>query len=190
MHGKASVETIVKELDSLEGEQLASIAKTDKLAFEQTIEAQGLAYAYPDEARAVLHSINVRIEHGQFAGIVGRSGAGKSTLMDLIVGLITPTSGQLLVDGKDIGQCTRRWQNNIGYVPQSVQLTDESLRCNVAFGISGAEIDDARVLESLRLAKIDGLVSALPQGLDTPLREQGVRLSGGERKRVGKGLST
>ena len=91
----------------------------------------------------------------------------------------------MLVDGKDMREYTRRWQNNIGYVPQLVQLTDESLRRNVAFGILRAEIDDARVLESLRLAKLDRLVDALPQGLDTPLREQGVRLSGGERKRVG-----
>ena len=185
VHGRVSMETIVDEFDALESEQLASLEPVERLPFENVIEAQELGYVFPDDGRQVLHTINVKIEHGQFVGIVGRAGTGKSTFMDLIVGLITPTQGKLLVDGKDIQTHTREWQNNIGYVPQLVQLTDESLRRNVAFGISSAEVDDKRVLESLRLAKLDALIDTLPQGLDTPLREQGIRLSGGERKRVG-----
>ena len=185
LHGKASLETIVAVFETLEGEDLVSLDPSEKLPFERVIEARNLGYVFPDDERAVLQSINVRIEHGQFVGIVGRSGAGKSTFMDLLVGLLTPTHGELLVDGKDIRRYTRRWQGNIGYVPQSVQLTDESLRRNVAFGVPSAQVDEARVVESLRLAKLDALVQALPQGLDTPLQEQGVRLSGGERKRVG-----
>ena len=179
------METIVNEFEALESDELVSLEPVERLPFEAVIEISDLGYVFPDDQRQVLEGINVKIEQGQFVGIVGRSGAGKSTFMDLIVGLITPTQGKLQVDGKDIRTHTREWQNNIGYVPQSVQLTDESLRRNVAFGIPSAQVDEARVLEALRLAKLDTLVETLPQGLDTPLREQGIRLSGGERKRVG-----
>lgn len=185
VHGKVSMETIVNEFEALESDELVSLEPVERLPFEAVIEISDLGYVFPDDQRQVLEGINVKIEQGQFVGIVGRSGAGKSTFMDLIVGLITPTQGKLQVDGKDIWTHTREWQNNIGYVPQSVQLTDESLRRNVAFGIPSAQVDEARVLEALRLAKLDTLVETLPQGLDTPLREQGIRLSGGERKRVG-----
>ena len=185
LHGKASMETIVDTFKALQDEPLTSLLKIKKLPFERVIEARGVGYSFPDDERAVLHSIDVKIRHGQFVGIIGRSGAGKSTFMNLLVGLITPTHGQLLVDETDIRTYLRRWQGNIGYVPQSVQLTDESLRCNVAFGVPEVAVDEHRIVESLRLARLDGLVQSLPQGLDTPLHEQGARLSGGERKRVG-----
>ena len=116
---------------------------------------------------------------------VGRSGAGKSTLVDILVGLHLPGSGAVLVDGRDISADVGGWQQNIGYVPQAIFLTDDSLRRNVAFGLDDAEIDDAGVLRALEGAQLGEFVRGLPKGLDTVVGERGSRVSGGQRQRIG-----
>jgi len=106
-------------------------------------------------------------------------------LIDLLLGLLKPDSGRITVDGQDIHDGLRQWQNNIGYVPQTIFLIDESIRANIAFGVPDDSIDDAAVRRSLRAAQLDQFVSALPDGLDTIVGERGVRLSGGQRQRIG-----
>jgi ATP-binding cassette, subfamily B, bacterial PglK len=153
--------------------------------FSERIEVAGVGYTYPAGETPVLHDVSLTVAHGESIGIVGPTGAGKSTLVDLIAGLLEPTSGSITVDGIPLADRITSWKRRIGYVPQSIYLTDDSLRRNIALGIGDAEIDEQRIEIALRLAQLEDFVHALPNGLDTSVGERGVRLSGGERQRVG-----
>jgi ABC-type multidrug transport system fused ATPase/permease subunit len=118
-------------------------------------------------------------------GIIGPSGSGKSTLIDVLLGMLVPAQGQVTVDGEDIHENLRRWQDQIGYVPQAIFLTDDTLRRNVAFGIADEEIDDAAVDRALAAAQLEEFIASLPEGKQTMVGERGVRLSGGQRQRIG-----
>jgi ABC-type multidrug transport system fused ATPase/permease subunit len=149
------------------------------------IEFSGVRYTYPGAFSPALDGISLSIARGESVGVIGSSGAGKSTLVDVLLGLLGPESGQVLVDGKDIRQGLRAWQDQIGYVPQSVYLTDDTLRRNVAFGLPDAQIDDAAVERAIRAAQLEEFVDSLPEGLGGMVGERGVRLSGGQRQRIG-----
>ena len=112
------------------------------------------------------------------------TGAGKSTIIDLILGLLPPSHGGIIVDGINIQDSMALWRQKIGYVPQDIYLTDDSLRRNIAFGIIDKEIDEEKVLTALRLAQLEGFISSLPNGLETIVGERGIKLSGGEKQRV------
>jgi ABC-type multidrug transport system fused ATPase/permease subunit len=118
-------------------------------------------------------------------GFVGTTGAGKSTLVDIILGLLSPVSGTIRVDGVDIQNNLRDWQDQIGYVPQSIFLTDNTLRRNIAFGIPDVEIDIDALWNAIKSAQLEHFIKNLPEGLDTMVGEKGVRISGGERQRIG-----
>ncbi len=152
---------------------------------ERTLELHEVTYTYPDTAGSALERLSLVIRRGECAGLIGASGAGKSTLVDILLGLLTPDAGEVRVDGRDIQLALRNWQNQIGYVPQSIFLTDDTLRRNVAFGVAAEDIDDAAVWRAVRAAQLDDFVKALPQGLDTIVGERGARLSGGQRQRIG-----
>ncbi len=154
------------------------------LAFRETIELSGVSYRYPGSDRDALTDADLLIRRGESIGIVGPTGAGKSTLIDVILGLLPPDRGAVLVDGVDIRTNLTAWHRNLGVVPQSIYLLDDTLRRNVALGLDDAEIDAARVADAISLAQLDELVDRLPDGLDTRVGEQGVRLSGGQRQRV------
>jgi ABC-type bacteriocin/lantibiotic exporter with double-glycine peptidase domain len=141
-------------------------------------------FAYPQSESEAIKGLSFTINAGESVGFVGSSGAGKSTLVDLLLGLLEPTSGRIVVDGNEqrLGDSTSL---TIGYVPQTIYLTDDSLRRNVALGVPDAEIDESRLNEALRQASLHEFVSQLPEGLDTNLGERGVRLSGGQRQRIG-----
>ena len=127
----------------------------------------------------------MRIPRGSCVGFIGGSGAGKSTLVDVILGLQAPTNGRVCADGVDIHKSLRSWQALIGYVPQTIFLTDDTLRRNVAFGLADSDIDDDAVMRSIRAAQLDEFVASLPAGLETMVGERGVRLSGGQLQRIG-----
>ena len=154
------------------------------LPFTDRVELDSVSYSYEEGHGTALDQVSVKIRRGESIGIVGATGAGKSTLVDVLLGLLDPESGRVLVDGRDIRANVRSWQQRIGYVPQAFALLDDTLRHNIAFGRSDAEISDAQVAVALRLAHLDEMVALLPQGLDTPIGERGARLSGGERQRV------
>ena len=132
-----------------------------------------------------MQDVSLVVRRGEAVGFVGPSGAGKSTLVDVILGLFAPTSGTVLVDGLDIQDNLRNWQNQIGYVPQTIYLTDDSLRRNVAFGLGDENIDEQAVVNAIRLAQLEEFVASLPDKLGTVVGERGVRLSGGQRQRIG-----
>ena len=153
--------------------------------FAKQLELKDVSFKYPTAATPSLQNVSLVVRRGEAVGFVGPSGAGKSTLVDVILGLFAPTSGVVSVDGSDVHQNLRNWQNQIGYVPQAIYLTDDTLRRNVAFGLNDENIDDDLVREAIRLAQLQEFVATLPDGLETVVGERGVRLSGGQRQRIG-----
>lgn len=164
-----------------------AITKTNRgeWVFMQKIDFKDVTFSYPDSDRIILNKINFSIKQGEFIGIIGTTGAGKSTLIDLLVGLLAPVSGDILIDGKNLNGIVSRWQQIIGYVPQTIYLTDDTLRSNIAFGISEDLIDDERINKALKTAQLADYIASLSDGLNTYVGERGVRLSGGERQRIG-----
>ena len=152
---------------------------------ERSVRFDGVTFAYPGSAEPVLAGVTFEIARDERIGLVGPSGAGKSTIVDLLLGLLDPTGGRILVDGADLADVRRSWQDQVGYVPQHIFLLDDSVRRNVAFGVPDAEISDDEVREALRWAQLDELVGSLPDGLDTEVGERGVRFSGGQQQRLG-----
>ncbi|WP_238761207.1 ABC transporter ATP-binding protein [Leptospira levettii] len=133
----------------------------------------------------VIKNISLEIESGTTIGFIGESGAGKSTLLDLILGLITPDSGDIKVNGNSILKDPNSWQRIIGYVSQNIYLTDDTLKNNIAFGIPDNQIDTNRVNESIQLAQLESFVNKSEFGIETIVGERGVKLSGGQKQRIG-----
>lgn len=168
------------KLDALDETKLVT-----GIPFSEQLELRSVTFQYPTASTPSLQQVSLVVRRGEAVGFVGPSGAGKSTLVDVILGLFAPTAGLVLVDGQDIQKNLRNWQNQIGYVPQSIYLTDDTLRRNVAFGLGDENIDENSVRNAIRLAQLEEFVSSLPENLDTVVGERGVRLSGGQRQRIG-----
>ena len=181
---KPVVNTLYNEFRLLTNAELNENS-INKLTFEKTIELIHISFKYPKTESFALDKLNFNIRKGESVGFIGPSGSGKSTLIDLILGLLEPIEGQILIDGKDIKENLRHWQNNIGYVPQSIYLTDDSLRRNIAFGIDNDSIDENAINYVIKAAQLEDFVAELPLGLETFVGERGVRLSGGQRQRIG-----
>lgn len=164
-------------------EEKESIYKNTK--FKKEICLYNINYRYPETSNPSLESITLTIKKGETVGLIGPSGSGKSTITDIILGLLIPESGEVLVDGESIHNKLRSWQEQVGYVPQSIYLTDDSLRRNIAFGLPPKQIDDAAVSRAIHAAQLEEFVSSLPEGINTIVGERGVRLSGGQRQRIG-----
>ncbi|MGJ4950095.1 ABC transporter ATP-binding protein [Bradyrhizobium sp. HKCCYLS20291] len=155
------------------------------LAFQETIALDKVSFAYPQTSRDALENINLRIHKHTTVGLVGETGAGKTTVADILLGILVPTAGSLLIDGRPIDDSNRRaWQENIGYVPQQGFLSDASIASNIAFGVPLSAIDMSRVEVAARTAQLHDFVLQLPQGYGTIVGERGVRLSGGQRQRI------
>jgi ABC-type multidrug transport system fused ATPase/permease subunit len=152
---------------------------------QRDIRLDGVTYTYAGAHVPAVKNLSINIQKAETVGFVGTSGAGKSTLVDVILGLLEPEAGSVVVDGHDIRENMRRWQDQIGYVPQSIYLTDDTLFRNVAFGLPDDQIDEGAVVRAIRAAQLQDFVAELPQGLQTVIGERGVRLSGGQRQRIG-----
>jgi ABC-type multidrug transport system fused ATPase/permease subunit len=156
-----------------------------RLPFREALTLEHVAFQYEGAASPAVRDVSLTVPRGSCIGIIGESGAGKSTLVDIILGLFAPDSGAVRLDGVDIQTSPRGWQDQIGYVSQSIYLTDDTLRRNVAFGVPKEAIDDVAIGRALRGAQLEEFVRELPDGLDTVVGERGVRLSGGQRQRIG-----
>jgi ABC-type multidrug transport system fused ATPase/permease subunit len=156
-----------------------------KIEFADSILIRDVVFKYKSAATNALNGVTISISKGESVGFIGSSGSGKSSLIDVTLGLLTPSNGNILVDGTDINTNLRGWQDEIGYVPQTIYLTDDTLRHNVAFGIPDEEIDEDALRKAIKAAQLDEFVKSLPDGMETFVGERGVRLSGGQRQRIG-----
>ncbi|WP_051656768.1 ABC transporter ATP-binding protein [Butyrivibrio sp. AE3004] len=155
------------------------------LKLEDKIELKGITFAYPDAEKNIFTGADMVVPKGKSVGIMGSSGAGKSTVVDILLGLLHAKSGEILCDGANIFSNYESWLAQIGYIPQSIYLIDESIRDNIAFGIDADEIDEERIWQVCEEAQLADFIRSLPEGLDTRIGDRGVRLSGGQRQRIG-----
>jgi len=165
----------------------ASENEETKLRLRKEIRLTNISFRYATASEALFQNINMTIPAHSTIGIAGRTGSGKSTLVDIIIGLLRPQEGTILIDDTPLSENNiRSWRRNIGYVPQFIFLSDDTVRHNIAFGFSDTEIDNGAVERAAKMAHIhDFIVNELPQGYDTIIGERGVRLSGGQRQRLG-----
>lgn len=156
------------------------------LEFKKDIVLKDLDFQYARGGRCVLENLNLQIKKGSRVGFIGRTGSGKSTVLDLIMGLLEPSTGQILIDGEPLTTLNRRrWQARIAHVPQAIYLADASIAQNIAFGVERSHIDFDRVRHAANQAQIAEHIESLPQQYETSVGERGVRLSGGQRQRIG-----
>jgi len=171
----------------MEKEMRAERAKVagPALHLEKEIELKNITFHYPDSEDNIFTDANMMVPRGKSVGIIGPSGAGKSTIVDILLGLLHVKSGEILCDGSNIFSNYESWLAQIGYIPQSIYLVDESIRDNIAFGIDADQINDDRIWEVCEEAQLADFIRTLPEGLDTRIGDRGVRLSGGQRQRIG-----
>ena len=193
-----SLEKLYFDLKELENIEISQGSKTHSeksinpkfnggqvLLFENQISLNKLTYRYSNISEPSIKDISLTIKKGKSIALIGKSGAGKTTLVDIILGLLTPESGDIVVDHTSIYNDLRSWQNLIGYIPQSIFLMDDTIEKNVAFGVPEHLIDPERMNKAIQAAQLEELVEQLPDGIKTAVGERGVRLSGGQRQRIG-----
>jgi len=185
--GAAAVSIVYDDLVKTQSRRSFDPSEVSCLSMAKQLDLVGLTYQYPNSQDAGVREINLRIHAGEKIGIIGGTGAGKTTLADLILGLLSPTEGDIIADGVVVNEANvRAWQRCVGYVPQDIFLTDSSVAENIALGVPRKEIDRNRVENAAKTARFDTFVQeSLPDGYDTAIGERGVRLSGGQRQRIG-----
>lgn len=152
---------------------------------DDDIKLEDISYRYPNTEKFILDHADMTVPIGKSVGVVGPSGAGKSTAIDIFLGLLRPQEGRVECHDRNVMDNYRSWLSHVGYIPQTIYLSDDSIRDNIAFGVPKDEIDDERIWQVLREAQMEEFVKKLPDGLDTSTGDRGIRISGGERQRLG-----
>jgi ATP-binding cassette subfamily C protein len=157
----------------------------EPITLKKNIKLSNISFKYNNEQDNVIENISMEIPIKKSIALVGPTGCGKTTLVDIILGLLKPTSGRILVDDKNIEENITSWRKLTGYVPQVIYLMDDSIKANVAFGQPEKDINKKRVIECLEIAQVHDFIETLPEGINTFVGEHGLRLSGGQRQRIG-----
>ena len=187
---KPQAEAVINEL-----EKMGNIC-TDKITLNtvtdnklnvslQDIHIKNVSFSYSEKSKRVLDNVTLDLHAGQSVGIIGPTGSGKTTFVDILLGLISPTSGEILYGNQNINTSASEWNSIIGYIPQNIYILDDTIRNNIAFGLKAEEIDDNKVWEAVKKAQLYDFVSSLPNGLDENVGERGAKLSGGQCQRIG-----
>jgi ATP-binding cassette subfamily B protein len=185
---KGSKSSFIDVLNLLDQPLPHSVAQDliNSILFKQEIVFKGLSFRYAKDTPWILKNVNLSFKKGEKIGFIGVTGSGKSTLLDILMGLLTPTSGELLIDGVAVTQQNRRaWQSHISHVPQSIYLADSTIQENIAFGIDPERIKECKVVQAAQQAKISEMIDNLKNKYKAFVGEQGVQLSGGQRQRIG-----
>lgn len=173
------------EIKSMQQTEKKVLGNFYNMTLQHQVELKNISYHYPDTKQMVLQNVDMVIPIGKSIGIVGVSGSGKTTVVDIILGLLNPQSGEVLIDGMLLKENYGQWLSCIGYIPQMIFMLDDTIRANVAFGISPEKVEEEKVLKALEEAQLRDFIEKLPDGLDTRIGERGIRLSGGQRQRIG-----
>lgn len=181
------VDTVYEDIKELNKLAVLPHAEIKKMQMNEAIKFEAVSYSYSESKKANLENINLEIRKGESLGIVGTTGAGKTTLVDILLGLLEITNGEISVDGNVLDASNiRSWQAAFGYVPQDIFLSDASIAENIAMGIEKSEISSEKLERATQVAKIyDFITNELPDGFETFVGERGVRLSGGQKQRLG-----
>ncbi len=188
MFNKPSIDAVyndLREIEQLMARRTADHEDTVKVKLGTAIRLDRVSFRYPKAEKWILKNASLEISKNTSVALIGASGAGKTTAADLILGILEPQEGAVMIDGTDIRRCMTSWHEDVGYIPQTIYLMDDSIRANIAFGIPEAEIDDAAVEKALQEAQLDRFVHTLPEGAGTVIGDRGVKLSGGQRQRIG-----
>ena len=180
-----SLDNVCRDFEKLENISFPN--KEDKLSFKNQITLSNINYNYPSSTRSVLKNVNITIPAQTKIGIVGKTGSGKTTLVDIILGLLDSENGFLKIDDIIINKENQRlWQQSIGYVPQKIYLTDDTIAANIAFGVDAKNIDHNKIIQVSKIANLHEFVlNELPLKYETRIGERGIRLSGGQSQRIG-----
>lgn len=185
MYAAPSIELVYHDLKEVQDIKSLESCEEGVLTLEKEIVIKDVCYHYPDSDENVINYANFTIKKGQTVALIGESGAGKTTMADIILGVLTPQYGKIKADGVNIFKNMDIWHHGIGYIPQTIYLSDDTIRNNVAFGVEEDRIDDSAVENALRKAQLWNFVEGLAEGLETFVGDRGVRLSGGQRQRIG-----
>lgn len=185
MYAAPSIELVYHDLREIQDIKSLEDSEEGELKLKNEIVIKDVCYHYPDSKENVIDFANFTIKRGQTIALIGESGAGKTTMADIILGLLTPQYGKIRADHIDIFKNIDIWHHSIGYIPQTIYLSDDTIRNNVAFGVDEERIDDEAVESALRKAQLWNFVEGLSDGLNTAVGDRGVRLSGGQRQRIG-----
>jgi ATP-binding cassette, subfamily B, bacterial PglK len=183
-HGNIVIDKLYNDLQSLNNMYIKK-SSSKLINFEKSISLHNINYRYNKSDELVLNNINLSIKKGESIGFIGKSGAGKSTLIDIILGLIEHSRGNIMIDGINIDTNDEHWKKILAYVPQQIFLIDDSIKNNIAFGIDENNIDSIKIDKILKMVNLDVLIEELTDGIETIIGENGVRLSGGQRQRIG-----
>jgi ABC-type multidrug transport system fused ATPase/permease subunit len=178
------VDLLYNELKNNENNLKSEINIESILEFNN-LEIKNLYFSHQGSDNSIINNINLSIKRGETIGFIGPSGSGKSTLIDLFLGLLKPTCGEIKINDIDFKNMDGQWKRIIGYVPQSIFLLDDSIKNNIAFGVPFDKIDDKALEKSIEDAQLSEFINALESGINTEVGERGVRLSGGQRQRIG-----
>lgn len=186
LYALPSVELIYHDLREIEDyiEQQDNEVRED-WNLQGSIEVRNVTYYYPDTNEPIIDHANLLIQKGMAVAFIGSSGAGKTTMVDIILGLLTPQEGVVMADEINVHEKPKTFHSQVGYIPQVIYLSDDTIRNNIAFGVKESDIDEQAVLQAMDKAQLTEFVDSLPHGLDTIVGDRGVRLSGGQRQRIG-----
>lgn len=180
----SNVYEIMKKTEDYCDSNIDGLEERDGLHFSDTLLIRNILWQYEGQKQPALTDVSIQIEKGQSIALIGESGSGKTTLSDIILGLLKPQRGSVTLDGIDVYTIPMTWARIVGYVPQTVFLLDGTVRDNIAFGLTGNEIDDEKIWEALGKAQLKDFVENLPRKLDTMVGERGIKFSGGQRQRI------
>ena len=176
-----ALQIVGRDLNNMKDET----ADDKKIEFVEEIQFKNVSFKYPNKSESILNDLNLSIKKGEYIGICGSSGSGKSTFLDLLLGLFTPTDGEIIIDGKIFSINSKSWRNKIGYVPQNVNLLDDNILANISLDNEISNLNLNYFNEIINSCVLAEFINQLPNGNKTNLGERGSRISGGEKQRIG-----
>ncbi len=186
LYALPSVELVYHDLTGIEGLAVEEgRERKDDWQLQKGIQVQGVSYHYPDTEEWVLDDVSFAIRKGTTVAFIGSTGSGKTTMVDIILGLLTPVRGSVMADEINVHEQPKTFHAQVGYIPQTIYLSDDTIRNNIAFGLREEEISEEAVRAAVEKAQLREFIESLPHGLDTIVGDRGVRLSGGQRQRIG-----
>ncbi len=186
LYALPSVELVYHDLVGIEGLSAGNRQERNRdWRLQREIQVQGVSYHYPNTEELVLDDVSLAVKKGTTVAFIGSTGSGKTTMVDIILGLLTPVKGVVMADDINVHEQAQTFHAQVGYIPQTIYLSDDSIRNNIAFGVREEQIDEEAVREAVEKAQLREFIDSLPHGLDTIVGDRGVRLSGGQRQRIG-----